>query len=339
MGIFKDTMAELNVSQQQVENSKELQNFILSVIKRKSSGNWYQYMNGNGFCEINKQNGTLITTILTDDDFHPEFPCNIDCNLSNRCNNACSFCYLGCTPEGQDANLIKLLNDTNSFLYSLHEGTELALNGNEPLHPDLDKLLKFCKDRGILANLTVQENTLIKHKDQLENWLNNGLIHGIGISPAIYSDEMIEFCKKYPTAVIHTIAGITTQEQYESLMDKNLKVLILGYKTFGKGITYKEHFEKQVSNKIAWLKDSIKDFINHFKVVSFDNLAIEQLNPRSFLTDEEYAKFFRGEDGGHTMYIDLVDETFAKNSIQQKENHMPLMNDVRDMLAEIHKRG
>ena len=30
----------------------------------------------------------------------------------------------------------------------------------------------------------------------------------------------IEFCKKYPTAVIHTIAGITTQEQYKSLMDK-----------------------------------------------------------------------------------------------------------------------
>lgn len=324
----------LKLTEDQLKN-KELLKFQKQVELRKLTKNWFQYWNGNGFIEINKNDGTLITTVLNDEEFKPEFPLNIDMEISKKCNNKCPWCYAGCTPEGKDADIKKFINDKNSFLYSIHEGTEIALNGNEPLHPDLELLLKFLKERNILANLTVQENTLIKHKEELNNYLKNKLINGIGISPCQYSEEMIDFCQKHPTAVIHTIAGITTKENYNLLKNKNLKILILGYKNFGKGVNFLKSYPENIKNNIEWLKGEIKEFINYFKVVSFDNLAIEQLNPKSFLTEKQWESFYRGDDGHHTFFIDLVNETFAKNSMQNKENHKKLMTDVKDMLKEV----
>ena len=223
---MKELIKELKLTKEQLKD-KDIQNFLLQVAYRKQTGDWIQYWNGNGYCELNKNDGTMITTILNDnEEFEPEFPLNIDCSVSNKCYNGCHFCYMGCTPKGKEANIKGYLEDKNSWLYSLHEGTELALNGNEPLHPDLPLLLEFCKERNIFANLTVRENTLLQHQSQIEKWLNKGLIHGIGISPSEYSFEMIEFCKNHPTAVIHTIAGITTKTQYELIGNKNLKVLV-----------------------------------------------------------------------------------------------------------------
>ena len=82
------------------------------------------------------------------------------------------------------------------------------------------------------------------------------------------------------------------------------------------------------------MKEDVKDFENHFKVVSFDNLAIQQLDPKSWLGDR-WETIYRGDDGSHTMFVDLTNGTYAKNSMQPKENHKPLLNNVRDMLKDI----
>lgn len=334
--MIKEIIKELALTKDQLDD-KEINHFVKDVAFRKQTGDWFQYWNGNGYCELNKKDGTMITTILDDKPFKAEFPLNCDMNISRMCTNGCVFCYEGCTPEGKHADIKKFINDKNSFLYTLHEGTELALNGNEPLHPDLELLLEFCKKRNIIANLTVQENTLLKHKNDIETWLNNGLLHGIGVSPSNWSFDMIDFCKAHPSAVIHTIAGITTPNQYQTIYDNNLKILILGYKTFGRGVDYKSKEATRVNGRILWLKQNIKEFPQHFKVVSFDNLAIEQLDPKSFLTEAQWNSFYRGDDGSHTLYIDLVSETFAKNSIQARENHTPIMRDIRDMLKHVQK--
>ena len=331
---FVDVAKELNLTLEQCLDV-EINHFVNEYVEHSNSGKWYQFINGNGICEINKEDGTQITTILDSKDFSPEFPLNCDINISNRCNIGCSFCYQGCTKDGKNADIKKFIEDKKSFLYSLHEGTELAINGNEPFHPDLELLLKFCKRKGILANLTVNEVSLVLNKKILETYLNKGLIHGIGISPNMWSVPMLDFCKKHSTAVIHTIAGITTPKQYQCLFDKDVKILILGYKNFGRGENYLEEHDENVKDNIRWLQNNIKEMRNHFKVLSFDNLAIEQLNPKSFLTKKEWEKFYRGDDGHHTLFIDLVNETFAKNSVQPKENHKSLMNDIKDMLRVI----
>lgn len=331
MGKMKDIIIELGLTPEQCKD-KEIQKFALQVAYRKQTGDWYQYWNGNGYCELNKKDGTMITTVLTDEPFRAEFPLNCDMEISKKCINNCPFCYAGCTPDGKHADIKKFIEDKNSFLYSLHEGTELALNGNEPLHPDLELLLNFCKERGIVANLTVHENTLALHKAEIEQWLEKGLLNGVGVSPCGYSKEMVEWCQAHPTSVIHTIAGIDGKLEFDFLKDKNLKVLVLGYKTFGRGVDY---MNPSVTDNIEWLKKEIKDFPNHFKVVSFDNLAIQQLDPKSWLSEEEWQSFYRGDDGSHTMFIDLVNETYAKNSMQERENHKPLTNEIRDMLRDV----
>ena len=334
---LKDVIDWLGVKDKWLKDN-DITFFVVGFLTRKKSGDWCQFKNGNGICEINKNDGTQITTVLTDEDFNPEFPLNCDMNISNRCNMGCAFCYQGCTKDGKHADIKKYLEDKNSFLYTLHRGTELAINGNEPLHPDLELLLKFCRRRGILANLTVNEHTLYEYEKQLHQWLKKKLIRGIGISPSVWNPHLLEFCAKHSTSVIHTIAGITTPKQYECLKDKNLKILILGYKTFGRGNDYIRQFES-VLNNIHWLEENVKDFTNHFKVVSFDNLAIKQLQPNKWLTKGQWEKFYRGDDGHHTLFIDLVDETFAKNSVQPRTQHKAILSDIRDMLKVIKEES
>lgn len=336
MSGLKDTIIELSITDEQLKD-KDISRFIVEYTIRANSDVWIQFKNGNGICEMNILDGTQITTVLGDGDFKAEFPLNCDVNISNNCCIGCDFCYQGCTPQGKHSNIKKFIEDKNSFLYSLHEGTELALNANEPFHPDLELLLQFCKERNIFANLTLNEISLLAHMEQVEEWLDKKLIHGVGISPKNYSPLMLDWVSKHSTAVIHSIVGITSDTQYKSMYDKGIKVLILGYKDFGRGITYKEDESEAVyiKTKTSWLKENIKDFVNHFKVVSFDNLAIEQLNPKEWLTDKQWNTFYRGDDGTATLFIDLVAETFAKNSVQPKENHKPIMNDIRDMMKEV----
>lgn len=35
----------------------------------------------------------------------------------------------------------------------------------------------------------------------------------------------------------------------------------------------------------------------------------------------------------------MINETFAKNSVQPKENHKPLMNDIKDMLKSVKENN
>ena len=88
-----------------------------------------------------------------------------------------------------------------------------------------------------------------------------------------------------------------------------------------------------------WLKDHLEDVINRFKVVSFDNLALEQLNVRRLLNDEEWNEFYMGDDGNYTFYIDLVENKFSKNSIAPKESRFDLLDNVDDMFRVIREKA
>ena len=49
-------------------------------------------------------------------------------------------------------------------------------------------------------------------------------------------------------------------------------------------------------------------------MLSFDNLAIEQLPAVRDVVGSNWDTFYMGDDGNYTFYIDLVAGTFAKNS-------------------------
>ena len=71
---------------------------------------------------------------------------------------------------------------------------------------------------------------------------------------------------------------------------------------------------KKIDAKIAELEAKIPEYLESFKVLSFDNLALEQLNIKKYVSPEDWKAHYMGDDGSFTMYIDLVKEEFAKNS-------------------------
>ena len=78
------------------------------------------------------------------------------------------------------------------------------------------------------------------------------------------------------------------------------------------------------------LKEELPNLINHFQVVSFDNLALEQLDVKTLLGDK-WNNFYMGDDGQFTMYIDAVTGTFGKSSTMPIADRLPITNNINDM--------
>ena len=132
-------------------------------------------------------------------------------------------------------------------------------------------------ERKIIANLTVNQAHFLLEKDLIMSLINEELIYGIGISVFYPNEDLLETLEKIPNAVIHLIAGIVNKEIIEKMYDKNLKVLLLGYKNFGRGKDYKVKYSKAITENIEYLRNNLPEISKHFAVISFDNLALKQL--------------------------------------------------------------
>lgn len=275
------------------------------------------YRNGNYTVRI-LQDGTKIRETEYEE-FIPAFAENCDCKITDKCDGGCAFCYEGCTPNGKHGDILNY-----KFLDTLHPYTELAINGNDLSHPDLITFLEKLKDKKIITNMTVNQIHFERHQVLIRELIDRELIYGLGISLREASDEFISLVKTYPNAVIHTINGILTPLDIQKLSDNNIKMLILGYKHLRRGADWYDTDCENITKLQQWLSDNLKNIIEHFAVVSFDNLAIKQLNVKSLMTDEEWNEFYMGDDGGFTFYIDMVDGTFGKNSLAPENERYPI---------------
>ena len=271
------------------------------------------YKNGNTWTTI-YDDGTK-EHVTMDDEFNFEFPESHDISISQCCDNGCEFCYYGCTPNGKHGKLTGW-----KFFETMRPYTEIAINLQSPVNTDLIPFLTEMRDRKIIVNATVNQNhfmddsmlSLICHLER------HGLIKGIGVSLTNpRQDGFIETIKEFTNAVIHVIAGVTPWGDIQDLMGHDLKLLILGYKKTGRGKKYYDSLYLPIITQIKYLEGGLDEVINGFKVVSFDNLAIEQLHIKDKLSDKEWDIFYGGDDGTVTFFIDLVKGVFARNSLSQ----------------------
>jgi hypothetical protein len=283
------------------------------------------------------KNGNYTVTLLSDgtkirendlDFFEPAFAENCDVKITDKCDGGCAFCYEGCTVNGKHGDILSY-----KFLDTLHPYTELAINGNDLTHPNLVQFLQKMKDKKIVVNMTVNQIHFEKHYHLIKLLVDQGDIHGLGISLNKPTNEFVNMVKEFPNAVIHTINGILSPDDYEILKDNGLKVLILGYKQLRRGVDYYDSHESEVTKLQGWLYDNLKEMLNHFEVVSFDNLAINQLNVKRLLSDDQWNEFYMGDDGNYTFYLDLVEGTFAKNSLSMER--WPIMDNIDDMFNKV----
>lgn len=296
--------------------------------------NWKRYKNGNYTVSINLDNGTKIRENDLDN-LTPAFAENCDITISTVCDGGCEWCYMDCTPNGKHGDIM-----SPKFLDTLHEWTELAINGNDLSHPDLIPFLEKMKKKNIIVNMTVNQKHFEAKQDIIKKLYSSKLIHGLGVSLVKPTYEFIRLVKQYPNAVIHTIAGITDITDYRLLALNDLKVLILGYKDIGRGKSYLDddvklnnYIETDMRILSYWVETMIND--NWFKVISFDNLALKQLDVKSLLSDDEWNEFYMGNDGNFTFFIDLVKKKFAKNSMANDDKKHDLLDNVDDMFQVI----
>ena len=138
--------------------------------------------------------------------------------------------------------------------------------------------------------------------------------------------------------MIHVINGILSESDVKKLENNNLKMLILGYKHLRRGDDYFAADQTEIENKQHWLYENLENIADRFKVISFDNLAIEQLQVKRLLTDEEWNEFYMGDDSEFTYYIDMVERKFAKNSTAPTDQRYDLLDSTDDMFNKIRKR-
>lgn len=290
------------------------------------------YVNGNYRVTMYSDGTKIRENDL--DNLAPAFAENMDVTITRKCSQNCNFCYEGCTPDGKHSDIMH-----QKWIETLHPFTEIALNGNDLDHPQFDDLLVYLWHKNVFANITVNQNQFMEHRDKINSWYREGLICGLGVSLINPTDEFINEIQKYPNAVIHTINGLLKPTDVEKLSDNNLKILILGYKELQRGKDFKENNSVYVRKNQEWLQKNINRIVNKFNVVSFDNLSLEQLDIKNsgILTEEEWNEFYMGDDGTTTYYIDAVKEEFAKNSISQER--FPIMDSVDDMFNFIRGKN
>jgi len=287
------------------------------------------YINGNYKTTI-YNDGTRIRE-TEEDEFIPAFAENCDIKITDSCNMGCSFCHEGSTPQGKHGDILN-----PKFLKTFHPYQELALGGGSVFeHPDLIPFLENLKEQKVIANITVHQVHFMQNLELIKKLQEEKLIYGIGVSVSAPTEELIKALKSVPNTVCHVINGIWNEKTAEMMAGRSLKVLILGYKELRRGNEYIAVHDKIVTDNKKWLYDNLSELLKKFKLISFDNLAIEQLEVKRLLSNEKWKEFYQGDDGTSTFYIDAINQKFAQSSTAPFEKRYDIGDLTMDNMFKI----
>lgn len=281
------------------------------------------------------ENGNCSTSIFSDGtkirrwegEAKPNFPESIDLKITNYCDAGCAYCHEKSTKRGEHASL----NSIYEIIEALPSGCELAIGGGNPLaHPDLEIILRRMKKQGLIANMTVNAFHLNGYRHTINRFRHEKLIHGLGVSyNKDYHEDVVDIVDE--NTIIHVIAGV---HRASSVMNfpKEWKFLVLGYKSFGFGETYErvKPVEESLDAWRYWISPLMRKF--H---ISFDNLALRQLEIKSKLVDGVWDKLFMGDDGEFTMYADAISSEYAVSSTSAKR--YPVSGTIHEMFSHIRE--
>jgi hypothetical protein len=269
-----------------------------------------QYINGNASVTI-YSDGTKAR-LISGSEFHPRFAENIDIKLTNKCiGTNCAFCHEGSGPKGKSINAIP------AFMFDLHPFQEVALGGGNIFDMDYDLLtniLATLADKNVVSNITVNQMHFESNYDKIAKYCECRIVHGVGVSLVTPNNKFIYDVRRMPNAVVHVIAGLVTKDQLEAMRNCGIKILILGYKTIRRGNDYYSKNSEKIKSNIDWLSKNILDMKDWFDVISFDNLALDQLGIKSKVDEKTWESRYMGDDGTSTFFIDCVEKQYAKSS-------------------------
>jgi len=277
------------------------------------------YKNGN-YDVLILQDGTKIRQTLSET-FQPDFPESLDVKITNYCDLNCQFCHENSSINGKHCDMDFLIEVLSEYKPYVRHGIELAIGGGNPLsHPDLIYFLKKMNLMGFICNMTVNShhsNNYILHKI-----IEDNLIYGLGIS---YNNESNAIIKNYPHTVSHLILGVHSFDDIINAYKLYNKILILGYKHVGRG---RQFFNNKIKNNIKYISDNLWKILHSIDdgIISFDNLAIEQLFLKKYFSESAWSEFYMGNDGNFTLYVDAVNKTISRSSTEK--NNYEYLSDI-----------
>lgn len=271
----------------------------------------HHYVNG-GYAVDLYNDGTKIRTPLHSSNPIADWPEQMDLKITDWCDAGCGWCHEESTTAGQHANIERTLQ----VLTGLHPGTEIAIGGGDPLsHPMFAEFVQELRIRQLVPSVTINGRHFQRSLPLLEKLIAQGNLFGVGVS---YFNSTIDW--DYPNMVQHVITGINHPSLFLKSNLTRQKLLLLGYKTFGRGRQIMSLQPDFIADNIsAWYR--ALHLVCQQHQVSFDNLAIEQLQPRRlFPSSKTYQSLYMGEEGLFSMYVDAVKETFALCSYAEERH-------------------
>jgi hypothetical protein len=268
-----------------------------------------QYTNGNVNVII-YDDGTKVREYEgTPAPVHPE---SIDLKITDWCDAGCSFCHESSTTRGQHASFDTIMD----IVGDLPPGVEIAIGGGDPLaHPDIVRIVQAFTRQGLIANITINSIHVFQHFEQVKSLRKCGLIYGVGVSYQSASRDASALLAVRLIAdqntVVHVIAGVHTPAEVMRLMRLHNKILVLGYKQYGRGIAC---YSGKVEQSLAAWRYWIGPIMRSNATVCFDNLALKQLDIKNQIPEELWTRCYMGGDGTFTMYADAVRDQFAVSS-------------------------
>lgn len=291
------------------------------------------YFNGNYFVII-RDDGTKIYRSLRSNvsKLEPNFPDSLDLKITNKCSFECPYCHENSVMSGKSFNLertIKVLSDLPKV------GIEVAVGGGDVMEEmsDTISLLKWIKSNMMRGRVTINIKDVEKFGiDKIKELRSYSDYLGVSINRDTKIDEVIRIINiLYNEVILHVIVGVNTVEQIKSILELNNKynkynkLLVLGYKTWGRGKNF------SIPNIEDWSSEFKRLLLtNNFNgIIGFDNLAIEQLGIRDSMLESDWNTSYMGDEFTHSMYIDAVNETFSPTSrdpLRVSWNNMSLLD-------------
>lgn len=319
------------------------------------SNDKYTYLNGNYIVKSYAWGTKIYESLRIGEDLISEFPDSIDLKITNVCDIGCPFCHESSGPTGKSFDLgktIKLLDGLPKV------GIEIAIGGGDVLNPgvveDTIELIKWLERNKFLPRITINMKTIDKiRKEQgggFFSLLGNHTVRTylnipLGVSISEFNEERLKDfennCEELISNIVvyHVITGIIPPNDLEELILSKRRVLILGYKTWGRGENNPPPLEK-IEDTGEVVRRLIKKARGSVAVedldymLGFDNLALEQLRIQEVLTKKEWDMYYMGDEFTHSMYVDAVNEEFAPTS---RDPERKSWNDYQGGIVEYFK--
>lgn len=234
----------------------------------------------------------------------------IDLKITDHCGYGCKFCYQGSTPKGKHATddqlkrAVKVLGDLQVM--------EVAIGGGEPTdHPGFLYFTKQLKQAKIVPNATTKNSEWVAKRNR---WGDADGLYGIGLS--INSAKEIQ---KWGTCVYHVVMGVTPMEEVRRILLAAPHVLLLDFKTTGRGAQYPQHDYSELPHLVRSVKQlRLQGWEEDGEPSSNWSIGFDTPLAKRFQEDLRGMGipevYYETEEGKHSAYWDLVGGKFGPSS-------------------------